>query len=158
VSLISEDLRGAFVREGVVPFFNGSSRYRDDDPMDGLSLLTTAIIPVSPEIPAGGVGEVQYSFTEGDNGAYLLMRREEIPARAPYDQGGEDIEITDRVRSLDLAFSDGEEWFEEWDTESDAGYEAGQLPKQVRIVLVLEEGDYSVTYRGSVAPVMAVGR
>ncbi|MGD8353235.1 MAG: prepilin-type N-terminal cleavage/methylation domain-containing protein [Pseudomonadota bacterium] len=158
VSLISEDLRGAYVREGVVPYFQGSSRYSEDNPIDDLSLLTTAILPVSPEIPAGGVGEVQYYFTEGDNDANLLMRREQIPARAPYDSGGEDIEISDRVRSLDLTFSDGEDWFEKWDTESTLDHEAGVLPKQVRIVLELEEGDLTVTYRGSVAPVMAVGR
>ena len=158
VSLISEDLRGAFVHESVVPFFNGTSRYKAEDPTDGLSLLTTAVLPVNPEIPAGGVGEVQYSVVEGENLALILLRREEIPARTPFDEGGEDVEITDRLRSLDFTFSDGEDWFEKWDTGSDAEHEAGKLPKQVRIVLVLEDGDLSVTYRGSVAPVMGVGR
>ena len=158
VSLISEDLRGAFIREGVVPFFTGTSRYRAEDPTDGVSLLTTAVVPVNPEIPAGGVGEVEYSVLESPNMTLILLRREEIPARAPFDEGGQEIEITDRLRSLDLTFSDGEDWFEKWDTESDAEHEAGRLPKQVGIVLVLEDGDLTVTYRGSVAPVMAVGR
>lgn len=158
VGLITEDLRGAFVREGVVPFFQGTSKYKAEDPTDGLSLLTTAVLPVNPEIPAGGVGEVQYSIAEGENGTLILMRREQIPARTPFDDGGEEIEITRRVKSMDLTFSDGDEWFEKWDTESDTDHEAGKLPKQVKIVLILEEGDRTVTYQGSVAPVMAVGR
>ena len=158
VNLISEDLRGAFVREGVVPFFLGIDNFKAEDPADGFSLLTTAVLPVNPEIPAGGVGEVEYSIIEGENGTHLLLRREQIPARAPYDEGGNAIEITDRVKSLNLSFSDGEDWFERWDTESAAEHAAGNLPRQVRIELVLEDGDLSVTHRGSVAPVMAVGR
>jgi type II secretion system protein J len=158
VILISEDLRGAFVQEGVVPFFQGVDDFNSDAPTDGLSLLTTAALPVNPEIPAGGVGEVEYSIIEGENGALLLLRREQIPARSPFDQGGDAIEITDRVKSLNLTFSDGEDWFERWDTESAAVHEAGKLPRLVRIELVLEEGDLTVTHRGSVAPVMAVGR
>ena len=158
VILISEDLRGAFVQKGVVPFFLGTDDFNSDAPTDGLSLLTTAVLPVNPEIPAGGVGEVEYSIVESENGALLLQRREQIPARSPFDQGGEAIEITDRVKSLNLKFSDGEDWFDKWDTESAAEHEAGKLPRQVRIELVLEEGDLTVTHRGSAAPVMAVGR
>ena len=158
VSLISEDLRGAFVREGVVPFFLGVDNFKGEDPADALSLLTTAVFPVNPEIPAGGVGEVEYSITEGEMGALLLLRREQIPARSPYEEGGAAIEITDRLKSLNLEYSDGEDWFERWDTQSAAEHEAGKLPRQVRIELVLEDGELSVTHRGSVAPVMAVGR
>ncbi len=158
VNLIMEDLRGTFIREGVVPFFLGTDDYNSDDPADELSLLTTAVLPVNPETPAGGVGEVEYSIIDGEDGAFLLVRREQIPARAPYDDGGEGIEITDRIKSLDLSFSDGEDWFDKWDTQSAAEHEDGKLPRQVRIELVLEDGDLSVTHRGSVAPVMAVGR
>jgi len=158
VSLITDDLRGTFIREGVVPFFLGIDDFNEEDPADELSLLTTAVLPVNPEIPAGGVGEVEYSIIEGENGVLLLLRREQIPARTPFDEGGEAIEITDRVKSLNLEFSDGEDWFEGWDTESAAEHEANKLPKQVRIELILEEGDLTVTQRGAVAPVMAVGR
>ena len=158
VSLMLDDIRGTFVREGVVPFFLGIDDFNAEDPADGLSLLTTAVLPVNPEIPAGGVGEVEYSIIEGENGAFLLLRREQIPARSPFDEGGGAIEITDRVKSMNFTFSDGEEWFEGWDTESAAEHEAGKLPRQVRVELVLEEGDLTVTHRGSVAPVMAVGR
>jgi len=158
VNLITEDFRGAYVREGVVPFFLGTDDFNADDPADGVSLLTTAVLPVNPEIPAGGVGEVEYSIIEGENGVFLLLRREEIPARIPFDDGGEAIEITDRIKSLNLSFSDGEDWFDQWDTEGAADHETGKLPRQVRVELILEEEDLTVTYRGSVAPVMAVGR
>ena len=158
VTLISDDLRGAFVHEGIAPFFLGTDDFRSDAPTDSLSLLTTAVLPVNPEIPAGGVGEVEYSIIDGENKALLLLRREQIPAQSPFDQGGGAIEITDRVKSINLTFSDGEDWFDGWDTLSTAVHEAGKLPRQVRIELVLEEGDLTVTHRGSVAPVMAVGR
>jgi len=158
VDLITEDVRGAYVRKGTVPFFHGEDRFRAEDPTDSLSLLTTAVLPVNPEIPAGGIGEVEYSVTEGENSVLLLLRREQIPASAPFDEGSEAVEITDRLKSLDLTFSDGADWFDSWDTEGAASHEAGKLPRQVRVVLVLEEGDLSVTARGSVAPVMAVGR
>ncbi len=158
VILISDDLRGAFVREGVAPFFLGNDDFNADAPTDSLSFLTTAVLAVNPEMPAGGVGEVEYSVIEGESGKLLLLRREQIPAQSPFDQGGEAIEITDRVKSLNFTFSDGEDWFDKWDTQSAAVHEAGKLPRQVRIELVLEEGDLTVTHRGSVAPVMAVGR
>jgi len=158
VDLISEDLRSAFVQEGVVPFMVGVDSFKGENQADGISLLTTAVIPVSPEIPAGGVGEVQYFVQETENGSLLLMRREQTPARMPYDSGGESIEITDHLKSLNLTYSDGENWYDSWDTESTAAQEKGKLPKQVNIGLVLEDGDYTVTFRGSAAPVMAVGR
>jgi prepilin-type N-terminal cleavage/methylation domain-containing protein len=158
VNLITEDIRGAYVRKGVVPFFHGSDHFQAEDPADSLSLLTSAVLPVNPETPAGGIGEVEYSVIEGENRALRLLRREQIPARSPFEEGGEDIEITDRLKSMDLKFSDGVDWFDSWDTEGTADHEAGKLPRQISIELVLEEGDLSVTYRGSVAPVMAVGR
>ncbi len=158
VNLVTEDLRGAFVQEGQAPFLVGVDAYNGEFPSDELSLLTTAVIPVNPEIPAGGVGEVQYSIIEGEDGTRSLMRREQIPARSPFDLGGESIEITDRIKSLDIKYSDGEEWFDKWDTQSTAEHEAGKLPQQVRVELILEDGDLTVSYRGSVAPVMAVGR
>ena len=86
------------------------------------------------------------------------MRREQSPARIPFDEGGDDIEITDRLKSLNLTYSDGEDWFDRWDTEGTADHEMGKLPRQVKVELVLFQGDLTITYRGSVAPVMAVGR
>lgn len=158
VGLISEDLRSAFVQEGVVPFMVGVDGFKGENQADGISLLTTAVIPVSPNIPAGGVGEVEYFVQESENGPLILMRREQTPARMPYDSGGESIEITDHLKSLNLKYSDGDNWYDGWDTESTAPYEKGKLPKQVSIELVLEDGEYTVTFHGSVAPVMAVGR
>ncbi|UCF89107.1 MAG: prepilin-type N-terminal cleavage/methylation domain-containing protein [bacterium] len=158
VSLMVDDVRGAFRRQGVVPVFEGTDGFNAEDPADSISFLTTAILPVNPELPAGGVGEVEYSVMEGESGKLLLLRREQNPAEAPYDEGGVSIEVTDRLKSLDITYSDGEDWFDNWDTESAAEHEAGKLPRQVRVELVLENGDLTVTHHGSVAPVMAVGR
>ena len=158
VSLMQDDIRGAFVREGNVPFFQGSDNFHEEDPADSLSLLTTAVLPVNPELPAGGIGEVEYSVTEGESGKLLLLRREQIPSEAPFEEGGPSVEITDRIRSLNIEYSDGEDWFDTWDPESAAEHEANKLPRQVQVELILEDGDLTITHRGSVAPVMAVGR
>ena len=114
VNLMTDDLRGAFIREGVVPFFLGIDNFNAEDPADGFSLLTTAVLPVNPEIPAGGVGEVEYSIIEGEHETFLLLRREQIPARVPYDEGGEAIEITDRLKSRSEERRVGKECRSRW--------------------------------------------
>ncbi len=158
MDLMTEDLRGAFAKEGVAPWFLGEDAFNVDEPADRVSFLTTAVLAVSPELPAGAVGEVQYTIVDRDGGSSLFLRREQIPAQTPYDEGGATFEITSRLRSLNIQYSDGEDWFDQWDSQGAAGHEAGKLPRQVRIELVLEEGDLNVTARTAVAPVMAIGR
>ena len=163
--LMIEDLRGCWFIEDddpeIIdddPFFIGKDSYHLDEPSDGVSFLTTAVIPVSPELPSGGIGEVQYSVLEGDDGTLSLYRREQIPAELPHDDGGGVFEITDRIRSLDIGYSDGEDWFVQWDSQGQSDHEAGLLPRQIRIELTLAHGGEQLTVRSSVAPVMVVGR
>ncbi|MDT8396341.1 MAG: type II secretion system protein GspJ [bacterium] len=156
--LIVEDLRGSWEREGQVPFFVGEDRFAGDRPADGVSFHTTAVIPVSPELPTGGIGEVQYLVQENEMGETALYRREQVPAEPPYDDGGSLFEISDRVRSLDISYSDGEDWFSQWDSQGAADHETGRLPRQVRVELTLAYGEEELTVRTSVTPVMAVGR
>lgn len=163
--LMIEDLRGSWfspeddpLSDMDDPFFIGKDSYHVDKPADGVSFLTTAVIPVSPELPSGGIGEVQYSVLEGDDGTLSLYRREQIPAEFPHDDGGGVFEITDRLRSLDIGYSDGEDWFVQWDSQGQADHEAGFLPRQIRIELTLVHGEEQLTVRSSVAPVMVVGR
>jgi prepilin-type N-terminal cleavage/methylation domain-containing protein len=163
--LMIEDLRGCWFTDDdnpeIVeddPFFIGKDSYNRDEPSDGISFLTTAIIPVSPELPSGGIGEVQYSVLESDDGTLSLYRREQIPAEFPHDDGGGVFEITDRLRSLDIGYSDGEDWFVQWDSQGQADHEAGFLPRQIRIELTLAHGEEELTVRSSVAPVMVNGR
>lgn len=163
--LMLEDLRGCWIsseddplNDMDDPYFMGKDAYNRDEPTDGVSFLTTAVIPVSPELPSGGIGEVQYSVLEKEDGILSLYRREQIPAQFPYDDGGGVFEITDRIRSLDIGYSDGEDWFVQWDSQGQSDHEAGLLPRQIRIELTLVNGEEELTVRSSVAPVMVVGR
>ena len=156
--LVIEDLRGLWKREGQVPFFVGVDGFRGDQPADSVSFLTTAVIPVSPELPTGGIGEIQYYLLESEEGKVALYRREQIPSEPPFDDGGGVFEITDRIRSLDISYSDGEDWFSQWDSQGVSDHETGQLPRQIRVELTLAHGEEELTVRTSVAPVMVVGR
>jgi prepilin-type N-terminal cleavage/methylation domain-containing protein len=158
LKLIAEDIRSAYVQEGVVPYFEGTDVYSRDNPIDEVKLLTTAVLPVSPELLTGSAGEVEYQVEEDDEGNFILLRREQTPAEAPFDDGGTRYKVTDRIKSLDLAFSDGEDWFDEWDSQSETSFAGQKLPSKVRIELTLEEEGTEVTNRTIVAPVMAVGR
>lgn len=156
--LIIEDIRGAFIQEGVVPFFLGDDKFYIDQPTDRISLLTTATMPVSPYEPSGGISEVTYSITETKDGQISLFRREQLPQEPPFDEGGGTFEITDRIKSLNLSYSDGEDWFDEWDSQGQNEFMTGKLPKLVRIELILQEEDTITTYKSAVSPVLAVGR
>jgi hypothetical protein len=67
-------------------------------------------------------------------------------------------EVTDRLSSFDLSYSDGDSWYDEWDAGGDIGSGGGKLPRKVRITLSLEHEDAKVSFTTVVAPVMGVGR
>ncbi len=158
IALVAEDLRGTYVREGIVPYFLGEDRFLMDIPVDRVGFLTSSVLPIKPTITSGSFGEVEY-FTNGDKSEDLvLVRREQAPASAPYDEGGEISEVTDRLASFDLSYFDGEDWFDEWDAGSQVGESEGKLPRKIRVSLSLEEGGNTVSFTTVVAPVMGVGR
>jgi len=84
--------------------------------------------------------EVGYFFREKPDGqGYVLFRREkrELSKDVPFLEGGVEYEITDRVESLQLTYSDqGSTWTDNgWDSQS-----MGRLPKMVEIALALDTG------------------
>lgn len=156
--LMAEDIRSSYKQEEVVPYFEGKDEFSRDTSVDGVTLLTTAVLPVSPELLTGSAGEVEYAVQGDEGGNFVLVRREQTPAEAPFDEGGTTYEVTDRLKSLELTYSDGEDWFDEWDSQSETSVAGNRLPEKVRIELTLEEQDIQITQRTTVAPVMAVGR
>jgi prepilin-type N-terminal cleavage/methylation domain-containing protein len=158
ISLVVEDIRGAYLQKGVAPYLIGENGFTGDTPTDSIDLLTTSVLPVSPEIYTGSAGEVGYFVDDEQKGTLILLRREQSPEAPPYDEGGDVYVVTDRLGSFDLSFSDGEDWFDEWDSQSDVSYMNRKLPRKVRIEVKLKEQESTVTYRTVVAPVMAVGR
>jgi prepilin-type N-terminal cleavage/methylation domain-containing protein len=158
IRLIGEDLKSAYLQEGVAPYFEGQDVFSRDIPTDKVALLTTAVLPVSPELYTGSVGEVEYLVEEGEDGNLNLVRREESPAAAPFDEGGTTYNVTERLKSLDLTYSDGEDWFDQWDSQSETSVADKKLPRKVRIEVTLKDEELEITHRTIVAPVMGVGR
>jgi prepilin-type N-terminal cleavage/methylation domain-containing protein len=158
IRLMAEDMKSAYLADGVTPYFEGEDVFSRDIPTDRVGLLTTAVLPVSPELLTGSIGEVEYLVEEGENGQLSLVRREESPAVAPFDEGGMSYEVTKRLKSLELAYSDGEDWFDEWDSQSETSFSGKRLPRKIGIVLTLAEQGMEITHRTIVSPIMVVGR
>jgi len=158
LSLVAEDLRGAFSLEGAVPFFVGEDRYFGDIPGDQVDFLTSSVLPADPGLSLGSGGEVGYLVSGGDDKRFSLLRREEAPLSAPFEEGGQEWEVTDRLASFELAYYDGEEWFDEWDSTIETGVGSGKLPKMVRITLSLKEDGQEVLMTTVVTPVISSGK
>lgn len=89
--------------------------------------------------------EVGYFFKERPDGTgHALFRREkrELSKDVPVLEGGTEYEITDRVESLQLTYSnDGSTWTDNgWDSRS-----LLRLPKMVEIALTLDTGKMYMT-------------
>jgi hypothetical protein len=89
--------------------------------------------------------EVGYFFKEkADGQGYSLFRREkrELSKDVPALEGGVEYEITDRVESLQITYSDdGSKWADNgWDSRS-----LNRLPKTVEIALTLDTGKVYTT-------------
>jgi type II secretion system protein J len=84
--------------------------------------------------------EVGYFFKEKPDGSgFVMMRREkrELSKDFPAGEGGHEYEITDRIRSLQLRYSQtgSNTWLDEWNSTNRNG-----LPKFVEIALTLASG------------------
>ncbi len=160
LSLIAEDVKGAYVQPGSVPFFLGRDAFNRDNPADGIDLVTTAVLPVNPMTVSGDLAEVGYTIIhEADSETGTLYRREQAPPDESGDDGGESFEMTDRVQSLNLRYFDGESWNDEWDSQDQARDNMkGRIPNEVEIEITLEDQDALVTLRTIVSPPMAVKR
>ena len=124
--------------EGVIG--TGDRKIRHDS--INLTTLTNWRKRDSPEME---LWEVGYFFREKPDGTgYALFRREkrELSKVVPVLEGGVEYEITDRVESLQLTYSDhGSTWTDNgWDSQA-----MGKLPKMVEIVLALDTGKVYTT-------------
>ncbi len=159
INLISEDLKGAFVREGVIPFFVGSDNFFRDDPADEANFITTSTLPVNPMSPGSDVAETGYLLSFDQEGKGVLFRREQSPAQPPDEEGGVTLEVSSRVRSLNLRYYDGDDWLDEWDSlDSGNAKTYGKIPREIEIVMTLASEGSSITVKTRVAPPMAVVR
>lgn len=157
MNLVVEDLNGAFVREGVLPYFVGTDGFNQDDPSDRVSFITTSSLPVDPMSFAGDLAEVEYSIVVDDESRGTLYRREQSPPQPPDEEGGGNQEVTDLVQSLNIRYWDGSDWLDEWDSlDSTSKSTYGRLPPRIEVEMTFRDEKSEVTLRTGVAPPMAV--
>ena len=157
MNLIAEDLKGAFVREGVIPFFVGSDNFFRDDPADEANFITTSTLPVNPMSPGSDVAETGYLLSFDREGKGVLFRREQSPVQPPDEEGGVTQEVSSLVRSFNLRYYDGDDWLDEWDSlDSGKVNMYGKIPSEIEIEMTLDSDGSSITLRTRVSPPMAL--
>ncbi len=137
LSRLSDDIANAYLRGfGTLGGFVGKKEEVEIDGakrrIDSLS-LTTLTNWRRPETKEMELWEVGYLFKEKVEGkGYALFRREkrELSKDAPFPEGGDEFELTDRVEQLQMRYHDGSKWMDEWSNRN-------MLPKRVEIVLIL---------------------
>ena len=69
----------------------------------------------------------------------MLVRKEkrELSTATPPLEGGADYNLTDRIKSFQLRYFNGQAWSDDWDSRSQRSM---LVPKAVEITLVLDEG------------------
>ena len=149
ISRLSDDIANAYVNTAmnsqakITVFYgkkeeveSGSEKVRHDS----ISLTTLTNFP-RPDTKEMDLWEVGYFFKEKPEGqGYALYRREKrtLNKDMPALEGGDEYEITDKVRSLQLRYTNDEKnWVDEW--------KQSTLPKAVEITLVLNSGKAYVT-------------
>jgi hypothetical protein len=113
---------------------------------DSITLTTLTNSRSSLNTKETELWEVSYFFKEKPGGTgYVMMRREkrELSKDVPAGEGGYEYEITDRIRSLQLRYSQmgGGTWLDEWNSTN-----RNSLPKFVEIALTLESGMTNTMY------------
>ncbi len=111
---------------------------------DSLDLTTlTNYFERTPDSKESELLEAGYFFREKPDGSgYALFRSEkpEVGPDTPPLEGGDEYEISDRVRSLQVRYYNGTSWLDAWDTRT-----TGSLPKLVEVALTLDSGKLYVT-------------
>jgi len=152
---LANDITNAYWKQGlnspaVVTIFNGKKEEvqtgDEKSRHDSITLTTLTNSRSSLNTKETELWEVGYFFKEKPEGTgYVMMRREkrELSKDVPAGEGGYEYEITDRIRSLQLRYSQmgGGTWLDEWNSTN-----RNSLPKFVEIALTLESGmTYSIT-------------
>ncbi len=112
-----------------------------DDTADELLLLTRSRTPIRADewSGEGGEYEVQYRLMPGVRGEPALWRRIDQAFDAYQDAGGMAAPVVGGVTALSLEATDGNQWFEAWDSDSDG------MPHAVRVVVTGQADDGRTT-------------
>jgi type II secretion system protein J len=150
VSKLSSDIANAYVNVGMNPltiFYGKMVQSDTDSDRSGNAThydelyLTTLTNWRKPGTPETDLCEVAYYFKQKpDSSGYIMMRREkrQLSVAVPALEGGVEYELTDRVKSLQFLYYNGNVWSNEWATGT-------TLPNAVQISLLLDDGSTYIT-------------
>jgi general secretion pathway protein J len=108
--------------------------------IDGKSVTDIVFVTSAPgSANAFKWSKVGYALTQDPKGQWIFIKKEASNPNDDLDQLGRVFEISRLVSSFRLAFFDGSEWVEQWDSRS-----TGKLPKQVRITVEISDDKKNV--------------
>ena len=127
---LSSLIRDADLFNARILLYSDSATVRVDDrrldvPRDEILVFNTRLEPLG-EIEYNGEGgeyETQYRIDIDQFGAALWQRRDAVPDEFP-DGGGLATPIAEGVIGMEIRAYDGQEWFDDWDSDID-GYPWG---------------------------------
>ncbi|MCX5805945.1 MAG: prepilin-type N-terminal cleavage/methylation domain-containing protein [Proteobacteria bacterium] len=130
LELIKQDLRG------VAPppksqFISKIQDREEEKPSHRIDFITTSAMGDT----AFGLSVVGYfTYNIPDKKEKIFVRRESKDIKNELVEGGINYELSNIITSFKLAFYDGENWVDEWDSRT-----LGKMPKQVRIMITLKD-------------------
>jgi type II secretion system protein J len=117
---MEDDLASAFVsrsKNTVSIFLGPSGTGRGEYPIDEMHFTSFNHVKYEPTARESDQAEISYFVSDNpDTGFPTLYRREDATPDADNTSGGEYYELCDKVLGFDLAYYDGTEWQEEWDS------------------------------------------
>ncbi|MDP8222169.1 MAG: type II secretion system protein GspJ [Candidatus Lernaella stagnicola] len=120
MSKLEDDLGAAFVsknRNSKSVFLGLTSDGPGGMPMDELHFASFNHVKFNPQARESDQAEVSYFVAENpETGTLTLYRREDATPDEDNTAGGEFYELCEHVLAFDLAYYDGFEWIEEWDS------------------------------------------
>jgi len=130
LELIKQDLRG------IVPLpksqFIGKIEGKEgENPSHRIDFITTSVMGGNT-FGLSVVGYFIYSIP--DKKEKIFVRRESKEITSELVEGGKHYELSKMITSFKLAFYDGADWIDEWDSRA-----LGKIPKQVRIMITVKD-------------------
>jgi len=129
LEMVKRDIRG--VTGGQFPLI-GKLQEIDGKSVTTIEFVTSSRSSANPFTWS----KVAYSLVEDEHGEKVLIKKEARNPKEDVNQFGKVFEVSRMVSSFQLNFFDGTQWVEEWDSRS-----TGKLPKQVRIVIEISDGN-----------------
>ncbi|MBA4391617.1 MAG: hypothetical protein C0399_11885 [Syntrophus sp. (in: bacteria)] len=138
LELIKQDIRG-IVPPPKSQFIGKIEDKEGENPSHRVDFITTSVMG-GDALGLSVVGYFIYNIP--DKKEKIFVRRESKEIKSELIDGGVNYELSKMVTSFKLAFYNGEDWVEEWDSRA-----LGKMPKQVRIMItIIDEKGFSIKF------------